>query len=179
MADVIGHRIAFTTTDSQSGFAAPLRYLRLLDTHQTLFSELISPQQTPLGAVRAVVDQLAETAPVDSLALDLMRRYRPELIAQIRVLAGTEPRPIPPLTGSAPNEALSAAFAAAHQDPNAAHWMQMLELRRFERPVDSDYNILAEEFEATLNYWRTHRLAERIHAAYTEALGMPEQQQGA
>jgi ABC-type phosphate/phosphonate transport system substrate-binding protein len=174
--DVFGQRLALTTTDSQSGFAAPLRYLSLLEERSSYFSELVAPQQTPLGAVRAVVEGLADTAPVDSYALELLGLYRPELVAQIRVLARTESRPIPPLTGSVASEALTSAFLSAHLHPGTAAAMAKLQLRRFERPAESDYNTLAAEFQTTLKYWHTHRLANRVHPAFAAVLSAPKSQ---
>ena len=49
LRDTFGHRIAFTTSDSQSGYGAALSYFMGVGDRFPLFSEIIAPQITPLG----------------------------------------------------------------------------------------------------------------------------------
>ena len=89
LADTFGHRIAFTVADSQSGYAAPLNFLRTLPGDFPRYREVVAPCITPLGALTAVIDGSADIAPVDSYAFSLFCKYRPELTAQVRTVART------------------------------------------------------------------------------------------
>jgi ABC-type phosphate/phosphonate transport system substrate-binding protein len=164
--DTFGGRIAFTSPESQSGFAAPLRHLREASDGTPLYRQVIAPQITPQGAVAAVAEGRADTAAIDAYSLQLLRRFVPELAAQVRVVARTEPRPIPPLTASQPFEALTTAFLAAHQDPALHPLLADLRLSRFVQPEADSYQRLAEEFEAALAYWRAHQLSLEVHPGF-------------
>src|SRR3984893_14066280 len=96
--DAFGQRIAFTVPGSQSGCAAALSYLMATPREMTaqtpaqaalrapppLFSEIIAPTITPVGALTAVADGAADIAPIDSYAFRLLRKYRPELASAVR-----------------------------------------------------------------------------------------------
>lgn len=87
LRDTFGGRIALTSAESQSGFAAPLRYLRTAGGERPLFREVIAPQITPQGALAAVAEGRADVAAIDAYSLTLLRRYAPELVANARVVA--------------------------------------------------------------------------------------------
>jgi len=173
LADTFGRRIAFTVADSQSGYAAPLDLLRRQPGDFPRFSEIIAPRITPLGALTAVIEGLAEVAPVDSYALRLLDKYRPELTARVRTLASTRPTPIPPLVYSpglfsTPDrvEALRAAFLNAHTDPALRPLLQALLLERFVLPPLSAYEVLRTTFDQNSRFWREQRLASVVHPAF-------------
>jgi ABC-type phosphate/phosphonate transport system substrate-binding protein len=169
--DTFGGRIAFTSPESQSGFAAPLRHLREASDGTPLYREVIAPQITPQGAVAAVAEGHADTAAIDAYSLQLLRRFVPELAARVRVVARTESRPIPPLVASQPFGALSEAFLAAHQDPALHSLLADLRLSRFVQPEAGSYRQLAQEFEATLAHWRTHKLSLSVHSGFPMLAG--------
>jgi len=163
LSDTFGGRLALTVRDSQSGYAAPLRLLSAYEWAGPLFEEVIPPRITPLGAVTAVADGLADVAPVDAYAFRLLQRFQPELTRQVRVIARTDSRPIPLLVASPPrSEQLAAAFLTAHQDAALAPLMADLLLDRFVQPAPSAYAPLAAEYDAVLAFWRSHTLAGRI-----------------
>jgi ABC-type phosphate/phosphonate transport system substrate-binding protein len=185
--DAFGKRIAFTVPSSQSGCAAALTYLMAAHREPAadaaaptrrellgapLFSEVIAPTITPLGALAAVVDGAAEIAPVDSYALRLLRRYRPDLTSGVRVVGQTIPTPIPPLVASAMTvsekelAALRSAFLEAHQSASLKALMDELLLLRFARPDPNAYAVLRERFDAATAYFRSHRLAAMTHPAF-------------
>jgi ABC-type phosphate/phosphonate transport system substrate-binding protein len=168
VSDTCGGRIAFTSPESQSGFAAPLQYLRQLGGKRPLYAEIIAPQITPQGALAAVIEHRADVAAIDAYSLCLQRRFSPELSAGIRVLARTEPRPIAPLVASTPLESLAQAFEQAHQDAALQPLLQNLCLQRFVRPDPERYQALRQEFEATLAYWRAQPLAGSAHPEFAE-----------
>jgi ABC-type phosphate/phosphonate transport system substrate-binding protein len=117
-----------------------------------------------VGAITAVTDGLADVAPVDAYAFRLLRRFRPDLTARVRVIAQTDLRPIPLLVASPPrSDSLAAAFLTAHEDPTLKPVMADLLLERFVQPDASAYDMLPVEYEAMLAFWRSHPLAARIH----------------
>jgi len=172
LSDTWGTRIAFTTPESQSGFAAPLQYLSHQAGARPLYAQVIAPQLTPVGALSAVTRGLAEVAPIDAYAYRLMRHFQPALTQQVRSIARTAARPIPPLVASVGDQAaLSAAFVAAHERPALRERMAHLLLSRFVRVPEHNYDGLPAEFAATLQYWRTHPLAEQVDEAFVATLG--------
>jgi ABC-type phosphate/phosphonate transport system substrate-binding protein len=176
--DAFGKRIAFTVPGSQSGCAAALSYLMAAHRETQapvpapLFSEIIAPTITPMGALAAVVDGAADIAPIDSYALRLLRKYRPDLASAVRVVGETVPTPIPPLVASAtsasPKElaVLQSAFLEAHQIASLKPLMNELLLLRFARPDSNAYSALTERFDTATAYWRSHRLAAHTHPAF-------------
>jgi ABC-type phosphate/phosphonate transport system substrate-binding protein len=164
LPDTFGGRLALTVLDSQSGYIAPLRMLSAFAGSGPLFKQVVAPRITPFGAVNAIVDRLADVAPVDAYAMRLLQRAWPELMAQVRIIASTPPRPIPLFVASPPrSEALAAAFLSAHDDPALAPIMGELLLDRFVEPDAAAYEVLAEERAATLDFWRSHQLATYVH----------------
>jgi ABC-type phosphate/phosphonate transport system substrate-binding protein len=176
--DAFGKRIAFTVPGSQSGCAAALFYLMAAHRETQaplpapLFSEIIAPTITPMGALTAVVDGMADIAPIDSYALRLLRKYRPDLASAVRVVGETVPTPIPPLVASAtsasPKElaVLRSAFLEAHQNASLKPLMDELLLVGFALPVANAYAVLRERFDAATAYWSSHHLAARTHPAF-------------
>jgi ABC-type phosphate/phosphonate transport system substrate-binding protein len=91
--DTFGRRIALTAMESQSGCLAALYYLMAFAAggSTSLYREVIEPRVTPLGAMTAVIEGLADVAPIDSYAFSLARQYMPELTSQLRTVARTPP----------------------------------------------------------------------------------------
>jgi ABC-type phosphate/phosphonate transport system substrate-binding protein len=182
--DAFGQRIAFTVPGSQSGYAAALTYLVAAHREMRadaeaqavrrapLFSEIIAPTITPMGALSAVVDGTADIAPIDSYALRLLRKYRPDLASAVRVVGQTVPTPIPPLVASATAASekelavLQSAFLEAHQNASRKPLMDELLLLGFARPDSNAYAVLRERFDAATAYWSSHRLAAHTHPAF-------------
>ena len=170
--DTFGGRIALTTPNSQSGCLAALEYLQAASGTLPFYRELIAPQITPLRAMRAVESGAADVAPIDSYAFCLAQTYRPDLWAELRVVAKTAPTPIPPLvasTGGLGSRALPSvrnSFLEAHRIPALRPAMEGLKLQRFVRPDPAAYDELRKSCDTTLSYWREHRLAAVVHPAF-------------
>ncbi len=161
-----GTRIALTVNHSQSGYAAAIEHLMQFKTPTPLYEEVIAPQFTPVGALTAVVEGHAEIAPVDSWALALLSKHRPDLIARIRVVAATPPSAIPALVASLDQERLQASFLRAHLMPALDGVREKLLLNRFVKPDATGYPRLRKHWEAASTYWRTRALARQIHPAF-------------
>jgi ABC-type phosphate/phosphonate transport system substrate-binding protein len=167
-----GRRIAFTVPDSQSGCLAALQYFMTSGGAFPRFQEIIAPQITPLGAVTAVLKGDAEVAPIDSYAFTLLSRYRPDLTSQLRVIARTDPTPIPAFVASpgalSPGEleSLQSAFLEAHENPLTQELMERLLLQRFALPHPASYGVLRDNYEAATRYWSAHQLAAVADPAF-------------
>jgi ABC-type phosphate/phosphonate transport system substrate-binding protein len=128
---------------------------------------VVAPVFTPMGALRAVIDGHADVAPLDSYALALMRRHAPDLAAEVRVVASTEPTAIPALVASdRPSPAIAAAFLGADRQADSRTLMEPLLLARFEKPEPAAYDALRQRFETMRAFWRSHPLAETIHPTF-------------
>ena len=166
-----GHRLALTTAESQSGFAAPLQALMAHGGARPLYREVVAPAVTPIGALKAVIEDRADVAPIDSYAFALMQRHVPALADQVRSVASTEPTAIPALVASgAASPSTVAAFLAADGDPAARGLMEPLMLARFVAPDPAGYDALRTRFEAVRAFWRGHPLAETVHPSFSRAL---------
>jgi ABC-type phosphate/phosphonate transport system substrate-binding protein len=167
LEQTFGHRLALTTPESQSGYAAPLHALMAHGGARPLYREVVAPVFTPMGALRAVIDRQADVAPLDSYALALMRRHAPDLVAEVRVVARTEPTAIPALVASErASPSIVDAFLAADRQADSGALMEPLLLARFERPEPAAYDALRHRFEAMLAFWRRHPLARSTHPTF-------------
>jgi ABC-type phosphate/phosphonate transport system substrate-binding protein len=165
--DTFGGRIALTVPDSQSGCLAALYYLMSQANRFPLYQEVIAPRVTPLGAIYAIIEGAADVAPIDSYAYALLRKYRWDLVSQLKVVARTARTPIPPMVAShAGFERLQAVFLEAHKIGSMQPLMADLLLDRFVLPDPSSYDALRLNYETAMHFWRQHALAEAVHPAF-------------
>ena len=167
-----GHRLALTTPESQSGYAALLHVLMPYASDAPLYREIIEPRFTPMGALTAVIEGKADVAPLDSYAFALLSKHAPDLTAQVRTILSTEPTAVPLLVSSGPPAAsLTASFLTARDRPAVATLMDQLLLDRFCRPEPQGYDELKERFSTMQAFWRRHPLAESAHPLFAAELG--------
>jgi len=146
LRDTFTHRMAYTTTDSQSGYQA-LRALVAGESHP-LWS-MVGPLVTPRRVVEAVLAGEADAGPVDSYAFDLMRLSEPQLVAPLRVVATTRPTAIPLLVASravpiGEIERLRQALAQVEHERELAGVRAALLLRRFAAVDAQAYSALRD-----------------------------------
>ena len=171
LEQTFGHRLALTTPESQSGYAAPLYALMAHGGDKPLYREIIEPRFTPMGALTAVIENKAEVAPIDSYALALLAKYEPALTAQVRVIKSTEPTAIPAVVASGQAAVgVAAAFLAAGAGVSTRALMDQLLLHGFARPETAAYDALRERFLAMQAFWRRHPLAETAHPLFAAEL---------
>jgi ABC-type phosphate/phosphonate transport system substrate-binding protein len=158
LEDTFGTRLAYSAEESHSGYNAARHHLLAYRTpaRPTLYARTIGPLISQRIVLDAVIDGRADVAPVDSYLLDLWRRHLPEVADRVRVVATTEPAPIPPLVASpgiddATCERVIGALTAAHRAPEIADTLGAVLISRFE-PVT------AEAFDVFLE---RRRVAER------------------
>jgi ABC-type phosphate/phosphonate transport system substrate-binding protein len=172
LEDTFGQRLALTTPESQSGYAALLYALMPYGSTQPLYQEIIEPRFTPMGALTAVIEKKAEVAPLDSYAFALLSEFAPELTAQVRVVRSTEPTAIPALVASgAASPAVTAAFLEARKEPATAALMDRLLLGSFARPETPAYDDLRMRFLTMQAFWRRHPLAATAHPLFAAEFG--------
>lgn len=172
LEQTFGHRAAFTATESQSGFAAPLHALMSYGERAPLYREIIEPRLTPMGALTAVTENRADVAPLDSYALALLQKHAPALTSRVRVIASTEPTAIPVLVASAsPPAGLADSIFGLGDDPAVRPVLDELLIRRFTRPDEREYDALRERFVTVRSFWRRHPLATVIHSAFAGWFG--------
>jgi ABC-type phosphate/phosphonate transport system substrate-binding protein len=171
LEQTFGHRLALTTPESQSGYAALLYTLMPFGSAKPLYRTIIEPRFTPMGALTAVIEKKAEVAPLDSYAFALLSKYAPELTSQVRVVKSTEPTAVPALVASGPSPVLEAAFLGAADKPASRALMDQLLLDRFARPEPKPYDALRERFLTMQAFWRRHPLAETAHPLFAAEFG--------
>jgi ABC-type phosphate/phosphonate transport system substrate-binding protein len=167
LAQTFGHRLALTTPESQSGFAAPLYELMKHGGTKPIYSEIIEPRFTPMGALTSIIEGKADVAPLDSYAFALLGKYAPELTKQVRTVARTEPTAVPALVASdKASTTIAEAFLALGIDPEARLLMDELLLQRFAVPKVEEYDALRMRFETMTAFWQRHAIAEKVDPAF-------------
>ncbi len=124
LADTFTGTAGWTVDHSHSGFNAfrhhLLQYRKAAEPK--LYRKAVGELITARGILDNVVSGAIDVGPLDAYWHMLLRKYRPDLVADIRVLDVTETAPMPafvaaPGLPSESVEALRSAFAQAHQQP--------------------------------------------------------------
>lgn len=149
LEDTFGGRLGYTVPDSHSGYNALRHHLLpyYRDRDAKLYRESVGPLTTPRRVMEALLAGNIDVGPLDSYALDLMMRHCAPLASQIRVVATTDPAPIPFLVAAAecPDDVIARLQAALWNfdaAPDCAFMRDKLCLDAF-RPVDlADYDLM-------------------------------------
>lgn len=150
LEDTFGGRLGYTVEDSHSGFNAMRHHLLAYRTPErpALYGASIGPLVTPRRVIEALLSGTIDVGPLDSYAFDLTLRHEPELARLLRVVASTQPAPIPflvasPTTPPAVIAALRASLLAFGEAPDCVDLRDRLCLLGF-APVDaSAYDMLS------------------------------------
>jgi ABC-type phosphate/phosphonate transport system substrate-binding protein len=147
--DTFGGRLGYTVEDSHSGYNALRHHLLPYRARHgaRLYRESIGPLFTPRRVMEALLTGEIDVGPLDSFALDLMRRHQPDLAAQIRVVSTTDPAPIPFLVAASgcPDEVVSAlqqALATFGEAAACASLRDRLCLEAFVPVAVDDYSLM-------------------------------------
>jgi ABC-type phosphate/phosphonate transport system substrate-binding protein len=149
LQDTFGGRVGYTAEDSHSGYNA-LRHHLLPFRQQrggNLYRESVGPLTTPRRVIEAILAGDIDVGPLDSYALDLMRRHDVDLAAQIRVVATTDAAPIPFLVASreCPDDVVAALQSALMKFGDVAACAGLREqlcLQGFAPVVIADYDLM-------------------------------------
>lgn len=138
LEDTFGARAGYTVTHSQSGFNAFRHHLLQFRSPQRpkLYAEMTGNLVTARNVLESVLTGRIDIGPLDAYWQLLLERSAPQLSEGIRVLATTEPTPIPAFVAaaSAPADmvaALRAAFVNAAPRPWFAAYRELLQLDGF------------------------------------------------
>ena len=156
LEDTFGGVAGYTLKDSQSGYFA-WRTLLLTKHPEAKYRQIVGGLLNPRGVIQALVDNKIDVGPLDGYVFDLLRAGDPEFASQVRVVAVTDPTPMPPLVATAPlkdsqTEKLRSAFLAVHEERSLDRAREVLLIERFVVPELSVYD-------------ETKRRAERVERA--------------
>ena len=120
LEDTFDSVAGYTLKDSQSGYFA-FRYYLLTKHPQATYHRIVGGLLNPRGVVKALAAGDIDVGPLDGYVWDLIRAGDPAFAAQVRVIASTDPTPMPPLIATAALkkdevERLRDAFRNVHQE---------------------------------------------------------------
>ena len=147
LEDTFGAVCGYTLKDSQSGYFAWRHHLLPFErTGKPLYREIVGGLMNPKGVIEALAAGRIDVGPLDSYCHDLFRHLLPELAAKVRVIATTDPTPMPPLVSTAPLDAATiervrAAFLAVENESSLAPLRSQLLLERFVVPDGSVFDL--------------------------------------
>ena len=151
LADTFGGVVGYTLADSMSGGVALRHHLQGLRTpaRPRLYRGAVGDLIHARGVIDALVDGRIDVGPLDSYYHDLLRHREPAFAGQVRVVASTPARPIPPLVATAPMRGdevarLREALLSAAHAKEVAPLMQGLLLAGFAVVEAAHYRPLAD-----------------------------------
>ena len=156
LEDTFGGVAGYTLKDSQSGYFA-FRTLLLTKYPDAKYRKIVGGLLSPRGVIQALASGGIDVGPLDGYVFDLMRAGDPAFASQVRVIASTDPTPMPPLVATAPLKEdeigrLRQAFLDVHKEPSLDQPRLALLVERFVVPDLSVYD-------------ETRRRAQRVEQA--------------
>ena len=153
LEDTFGGVAGYTLKDSQSGYFA-WRTLLLTKYPDAKYREIVGGLLNPRGVIQALVSGKIDVGPLDGYVFDLLRAGDPQFASQVRVVAVTDPTPMPPLVATAPLKprevaGLRQAFLRVHEEASLDKARRALLIDKFVVPELSVYD-------------ETKRRAERV-----------------
>lgn len=150
LEDTFGHRAGYTLKDSQSGYYAFRRHLltRFAATARP-YASITGGLVNARGIIKAIVEDRIDVGPLDGYVHDLIRHTEPKYAAQVRVIATTDPTPMPAIiaTASLPEGdvmRLREAFRASIRAPELVAERAALLLADFVVPDASVFEVQRE-----------------------------------
>lgn len=150
LEETFGGVAGYTLADSLSGGVAFREFLLPYRTpaRPRLYRSTVGNLIHARGVVEAIAAGRIDVGPLDSYSHELLRSYEPACAAQVRVVASTPLRPIPPFVATAAVPAgeldrLRAALRATAESPSLRAPMSRLLLAGFAVPDPADYDTLA------------------------------------
>ena len=150
LEDTFGGVLGYTLNDSQSGYFALRHHLLPLERKGPLpYRAIVGNLMNPKGVITALAEGRIDIGPLDSYCHDLFRKLQPEFAAQVRVIATTDPTPMPPLVSTAALDAATLArvreaFLAVEHAAELDAVRETQVLSRFVVPGAADFNVQKE-----------------------------------
>jgi ABC-type phosphate/phosphonate transport system substrate-binding protein len=138
LEDTFGGVAGYTLKDSQSGYFA-FRYTLLTKFPLAKYKQIVGGLLNARGIVNALVEGKIDVGPLDGYVFDLIRAGDPAFAAQVRIVAVTDPTPMPPLIATAalaPEQvqALRDSFSRIHEEKSLDQARKALLVERFVVP---------------------------------------------
>ena len=148
LADTFGHRAGYTVKDSQSGYYAFRHHL--LTHHPSTpepYASITGGLMNARGVICAIVEGRIDVGPLDGYVHDLLRRSDPDFARQVRIVARTEPTPMPAIVATADLDddtiqRLRSSFAQAAHAPELQEARDLLLLADFALPTARTFEVL-------------------------------------
>lgn len=151
LEDTFGGVVGHTLPDSMSGYVALRRHLLpYRSSHGPLYKSAVGGLLNARQVIEALDQGRIDVGPLDSYYYDLLKAGDPEFSSKVRVIASTQPAPIPPLVATAafaPDalERLRAALIAEGA-------RDALLLKGFAVPTPADYDEIDQALAAARRY---------------------------
>ena len=165
LADSFGGTLGWTVEHSHSGFNALRHHLltRRPEGSATAYRRAVGPLVTARRILDSVLDGTIDIGPLDSYWHLLIRKYRPDLVAGIRVLESTDLAPLPAfVSGPRLEEADRRRLASAFEAAGAAPWFGPLAEALC---IEGFRAVTREDFAPTLQWDRDAKAAGYTHPA--------------
>jgi ABC-type phosphate/phosphonate transport system substrate-binding protein len=138
LEETFGGVAGYTLKDSQSGYFA-FRTLLLTKYPAAKYRKIVGGLLNPRGIIQALVKGEIDVGPLDGYVFDLIRAGDPAYASQVRVIASTDPTPMPPLVATAPLkeaevERLRQAFLRVPEERSLDNARSALLVERFVVP---------------------------------------------
>jgi len=161
LQDTYGQVAGYTLPDSQSGYFAFRYQLLRQNAPPRAYKKIVGNLMNARGVIRALAAREIDIGPLDGYVFDLIRAGDAEFAGQVRIVASTDPTPMPPIVATAalPDaavQALRSAFLAVADEPALTGARAALLLDRFIVPDPSVYQVQrsrAAEVEASGEEW--------------------------
>lgn len=140
-----GKRFAFTDPDSNSGYLVPTYVLsRRGETPESFFGKTFFTNSHD-NSIKAVADNLADGAAVDSLIWEYINATKPADTARTRIIDKSPPYGIPPVVvhpalNPELKQKLREILLHLHEDPQAASLLGNIQIERFSAGNDAMYD---------------------------------------
>ena len=160
LEDTFGGVAGYTLKDSQSGYFA-FRSLLMTKYPGAKYRRIVGGILNPRGVIQALVKGDIDVGPLDGYVFDLIRAGDPAIAALVRVVAMTDPTPMPPLVATAllqqeEIEKIRKAFLKVHAERSLDEACRILLIERFVVPDLSVYDVTkcrAERVEREAEPW--------------------------
>lgn len=161
LEDTFGRIAGYTLKDSQSGYFAFRHHLLRCFGRDDQYPKIVGGLLNPRGVVQALADGRIDVGPLDSYVFDLIRASDAAFAAQVKVIAATDPTPMPGIVCSGQLDAgtlerLRAACLEVAAEPGLAAVRATLLLERFVVPDPGAYRVQdqrAKVVEAAAEKW--------------------------
>lgn len=161
LSDLEGRDFAFTDALSFSGRLTAVYWLMEKGHSPWEFFSSVTYTYSHDNSLRAVARGVVDGAVVDSLVLERMLEWEPEIDQRLKVLScseevGTPPFVVHPQTDAGLKKALTAFLTGLHDTPEGQQVLEQMGVDRFDAPDDDAYDLVARMWDHVQTYDSDH-----------------------